>query len=73
MENSSSTAAFQGQAPEPGTETTVAQGDFKSTLRKNIYTWHRIIGLITIVPVICWSLSGLMHLFIALVQAHHSA
>jgi len=65
MENPSSITAFQEQLPEPGTETTTAQDDIKSRLRKNIYKWHRIIGLITLVPVICWSLSGLMHPFLS--------
>ena len=30
-------------------------------VQRNMYRWHRIIGLITIVPVICWTLSGLSH------------
>ncbi|WP_448518927.1 PepSY domain-containing protein, partial [Rhodoflexus sp.] len=33
--------------------------------RKKLYRWHRIIGIITIVPVIFWTLSGLMHPFMA--------
>jgi hypothetical protein len=28
---------------------------------RNIYFWHRTVGLITIIPVIFWTLSGLMH------------
>ncbi len=37
----------------------------KQFIRKNIYKWHKIIGLITIIPVIFWCLSGLMHPFLA--------
>ena len=34
-------------------------------LSKNIYKWHRIIGVLTIIPVIFWCLSGLMHPFLS--------
>lgn len=34
-------------------------------IKQHMYKWHRIIGLITIVPVIFWILSGLMHPFMA--------
>ncbi|WDF57047.1 PepSY domain-containing protein [Mucilaginibacter sp. KACC 22063] len=34
-------------------------------LRRNFYKWHRIIGLIALVPVICWTLSGLSHPFMS--------
>ena len=37
----------------------------KQFIRKNIYKWHKVIGLITIIPVIFWCLSGLMHPFLA--------
>ena len=37
----------------------------KQFIRKNIYKWHRTIGIITIIPVIFWCLSGLMHPFLA--------
>lgn len=33
--------------------------------RKKLYRWHRIIGIVTIIPVIFWTLSGLMHPFMA--------
>lgn len=33
--------------------------------KQHMYKWHRTIGLITIVPVILWTLSGLMHPFMA--------
>jgi hypothetical protein len=34
-------------------------------LKQKIYTWHRTIGIITVVPVIFWCLSGVMHPFMA--------
>ncbi|TAF46154.1 MAG: PepSY domain-containing protein [Sphingobacteriales bacterium] len=42
-----------------------ATNKLKKTIRKNVYKWHKYIGLITIVPVIFWCLSGLMHPFLA--------
>jgi len=33
--------------------------------KTNFYKWHRIFGLIAIVPVICWTLSGLSHPFMS--------
>ncbi|WP_418263532.1 PepSY domain-containing protein [Flavobacterium faecale] len=30
-------------------------------LKKNLYKWHRTLGIITIIPVIFWCISGLMH------------
>jgi hypothetical protein len=32
-------------------------------LKQKIYSWHRIIGITTVIPVIFWSLSGVMHPF----------
>lgn len=34
-------------------------------LKQKIYTWHRTIGIITVIPVIFWCLSGVMHPFMA--------
>ncbi|MFA9190640.1 PepSY-associated TM helix domain-containing protein [Flavobacterium sp. FZUC8N2.13] len=34
-------------------------------IKQNMYQWHRTIGIITIIPVIFWTLSGLMHPFMA--------
>ncbi|AMJ66243.1 PepSY domain-containing protein [Hymenobacter sp. PAMC 26628] len=28
---------------------------------RNVYRWHRVLGLVTVVPVIMWTLSGLSH------------
>ncbi|MES2574452.1 MAG: PepSY-associated TM helix domain-containing protein [Bacteroidota bacterium] len=38
---------------------------FVKKIKQKIYTWHRTIGIITIIPVIFWTLSGLMHPFMA--------
>lgn len=34
-------------------------------IKQHMYQWHRTIGIITIIPVILWTLSGLMHPFMA--------
>ena len=34
-------------------------------LKQKIYTWHRTIGIITVIPVVFWCLSGIMHPFMA--------
>lgn len=36
-----------------------------ATAKQNFYKWHRILGLIALVPVICWTLSGLSHPFMS--------
>lgn len=38
---------------------------FVKKIKQKIYGWHRTIGIITIIPVILWTLSGLMHPFMA--------
>jgi len=38
---------------------------FVKKIKQKIYAWHRTIGIITIIPVIFWTLSGLMHPFMA--------
>ncbi|TDO71538.1 PepSY-associated transmembrane protein [Flavobacterium chryseum] len=38
---------------------------FVKKIKQHMYKWHRTIGLITIIPVIFWTLSGLMHPFMA--------
>lgn len=37
----------------------------RNPLRARLYAWHRFIGLLTVIPVIFWTLSGLMHPFMA--------
>lgn len=66
MENKAVTAFRKiesGNNVNPGAQ--VASGNLSQVIRRNIYKWHRIIGLITIIPVIFWSLSGLMHPFLS--------
>lgn len=38
---------------------------FVKKIKQNMYKWHRTLGIITIVPVIFWTLSGIMHPFMA--------
>ena len=38
---------------------------FIKKVKQKIYAWHKTIGIITIVPVIFWTLSGIMHPFMA--------
>ena len=38
---------------------------FVKKIKQKVYAWHRIIGIITIIPLIAWTLSGLMHPFMA--------
>jgi hypothetical protein len=37
----------------------------QKTTRKNFYKWHRVLGLISLVPVIFWTISGLCHPFMS--------
>jgi hypothetical protein len=37
----------------------------KKKLKQKIYNWHKILAFITIIPVLFWCLSGLMHPFMA--------
>lgn len=41
------------------------ESKFRNSLRKNFYKLHRIVGLIALVPVIGWTLSGLSHPFMS--------
>lgn len=41
------------------------ESKLKNRLRKNFYQLHRIVGLIALVPVIGWTLSGLSHPFMS--------
>ena len=38
---------------------------FVKKVKQNMYKWHRTLGIITLIPVIFWTLSGLMHPFMA--------
>lgn len=37
----------------------------KKKLKQKIYNWHKVLAFITIIPVLFWCLSGLMHPFMA--------
>lgn len=37
----------------------------KKKLKQKIYKWHKILAFVTIIPVLFWCLSGLMHPFMA--------
>ncbi|MFD1255470.1 PepSY domain-containing protein [Mucilaginibacter terrae] len=37
----------------------------QKTAHKNFYKWHRILGLISLIPVIFWTISGLCHPFMS--------
>jgi len=37
----------------------------KRQVKRNMYKWHRILGIITVIPVIFWTCSGLSHPVIA--------
>lgn len=37
----------------------------KQATRRNFYKWHRILGLTALVPIICWTISGLSHPFMS--------
>lgn len=49
----------QPLAPQP------ARRPLRALVQRNMYRWHRIIGLITVVPVIFWTISGLSHPFMS--------
>jgi hypothetical protein len=38
---------------------------FKKWVQRNMYRWHRIIGIIALVPTIFWTASGVMHPFMS--------
>lgn len=37
----------------------------KRMLKRNLYKWHRVLGIMTVIPVIFWTCSGLSHPIIA--------
>nr|WP_294901125.1 PepSY domain-containing protein [uncultured Pedobacter sp.] len=44
---------YKNEAPEKSASS--------KKLKKNLYRWHRVMGLITVIPLIIWTASGLMH------------
>lgn len=41
------------------------QPDIVRSVKRNMYKWHRILGIMTVIPVIFWTCSGLSHPIIA--------
>ena len=37
----------------------------KKYIQKHMYKWHRIVGLIVLIPTILWTFSGMMHPFMS--------
>lgn len=48
-----STTTTQVPATQPG--------PIRRAVQRHMYRWHRIIGILTVIPVIFWTLSGLTH------------
>jgi len=51
--------------PKEGEHSKKKDSKFVKKIKQKIYAWHRIIGIITIIPLVFWTLSGLMHPFMA--------
>jgi hypothetical protein len=51
--------------PKEGKSSKKKDSKFVKKMKQRVYAWHRTIGIITIIPVIFWTLSGLMHPFMA--------
>jgi hypothetical protein len=49
--------------PKEGKSSKKKDSKFVKKIKQKIYGWHRTIGIITIIPIIFWTLSGLMHPF----------
>ena len=47
--------------PQPVTAPAARSSAARRFVQRHMYRWHRTIGLLTVVPVICWTLSGLVH------------
>lgn len=41
------------------------QSDIVRKIKRNMYKWHRVLGIMTVIPVIFWTCSGLSHPIIA--------
>lgn len=39
--------------------------NIKRSIQKKMYAWHRVLGIITVIPTLAWTLSGIMHPFMA--------
>ncbi len=66
MDNNPKTLSFQTESArndvsDHGTFTQKV----RKLIRRNIYRWHRMLGLMAIVPTIFWTASGIMHPFMS--------
>lgn len=65
MKNTETSAATAEILPPAAKNGSAARSAASRYIQRNMYRWHRIIGIVTVVPVIFWTLSGLMHPFMA--------
>lgn len=65
MENKSRALSFQADVINEVSPSETFRQKSKRIIRKNIYRWHRVLGIIAIVPTIFWTASGIMHPFMS--------
>ena len=65
MENKSRALSFQADTTKEVSSTETFKQKIQKLIRKNIYRWHRILGIMAIVPTIFWTASGIMHPFMS--------
>lgn len=65
METNPKALLIQSLAGAESKSTGTASAGLKKLIQRNMYRWHRIIGILTVVPVIFWTLSGLSHPFMS--------
>ena len=65
MENKSKALSFQDAVSSEVSSTETFKQKIQKLIRKNIYRWHRILGIMAIVPTIFWTASGIMHPFMS--------
>lgn len=65
MENKSKALSFQDTVFSEVSSTETFKQKIQKLIRKNIYRWHRILGIMAIVPTIFWTASGIMHPFMS--------
>jgi hypothetical protein len=51
--------------PNDGKSSKKKDSKLLKKLKQKMYKWHRTLGIITLIPVVFWTLSGLMHPFMA--------
>ncbi len=50
---------------EPEKNSIAGKSKTSRFIQRNMYRWHRILGIVTVIPVIFWTISGLMHPFMS--------